>query len=76
MTTLERKTIIQSVNEIFSLELDGYKKFESTSYYGLRKTKLEHTRNGNIAEVVSIPENGIIRIFINNKIVKETCMTA
>lgn len=74
MTQQERKTITQAFNEVYLLELSGYKTYEQTSFYGLRKTKLAHSRNGNIAEVVTIPSRGNIRIFVNNKIVKETCI--
>ena len=76
MTLQERKTVTQAFNEVYLLELSGYETYERTSFYGLYKTKLAHSRNGNKAEVVSIPENGIVRIFINNNIVKELCITA
>lgn len=76
MTDLERKTITQAINEVWSLELDGYQSYESGWTGDTRFWKLEHKRNGNICHVHTFPDRGLIRIIINHKLVKELCISA
>lgn len=76
MTIVERKTIIEAANEIFSLQCDGYMSLERWRYGDTRYERLQHQRNNNIALVSHNPTTGIINITINNKLKKQLCIDA